>query len=290
MWTLALPDVDDVDAQLTTALTYVDGVPVYALSPVERAAVLTVYQTYDALLGQPNASLRPAALAACREFIREGYGQVQISGRLAALRASLLASTDVCPYCGFGEPTELDHYLPKTQYHELAIYPRNLIPSCGPCNNAKRTIVPGLTPGPGLIHAYFQELPDAVFMRADVGFAGGALDVTFRIEAAVLTPVLAEMLQFQLVRLKLNDRYPRQINKFLSEQRTGMLLFKEPGLPADALSIYLRRSAASLAETFGRNDWRPALMEALAANDLFCAAPQGYLGARPPAEHEQVAA
>ena len=221
MWTLPPPDVADVDAQLTAAFTYANGEPVYALSPIERAAVLTVYQAYDALLGQPDPSLTPAALAACRQNIREGYGQVQIGGRLAALRASLLASTDVCPYCGFGEPTELDHYLPKTQYDELAIYPRNLVPSCGPCNNAKRTIVPGVPPGPGLIHAYFQALPDAVFMRADVVFAGGALDVTFRIETAALSPALAAMLQFQLVRLKLNDRYPRQINKFLSEQRTN---------------------------------------------------------------------
>lgn len=284
MWTLPPPDVVDVDAQLTTALTYTNGEPVYALSPVERAAVLAVYQAYDALLGQPDPSLTPAALAACRGHIREGYGQVQIGGRLAALRASLLASTDVCPYCGFGEPTELDHYLPKTQYDELAIYPRNLVPSCGPCNNAKRTIVPGVQPGPGLIHAYFQALPGAVFMRADVDITGGALDVTFRIELAALTPALAAMLQFQLVRLKLNDRYPRQINKFLSEQRTAMLLFKEFGLPPAELTAYLLRSGASLAENFGRNDWRPALLEALAANEVFCAAPEDYLGARPSAE------
>lgn len=286
MWTLPPPDVADVDAQLTAALTYANGEPVYALSPIERAAVLTVYQAYDALLGQPDPSLTPAALAACRQNIREGYGQVQIGGRLAALRASLLASTDVCPYCGFGEPTELDHYLPKTQYDELAIYPRNLVPSCGPCNNAKRTIVPGVPPDPGLIHAYFQALPDAVFMRADVVFAGGALDVTFRIETAALTPALAAMLQFQLVRLKLNDRYPRQINKFLSEQRTAMLMFEDAG----ELATFLLRSAASLAANFGRNDWRPALLEALAANDMFCAAPKEYLGARPPAIAEQVAA
>lgn len=290
MWTLPPPDIADVDQQLTTALTYANGEPVYALSPLERAAVLAVYQTYDALLGQPDPSLTPAALAGCRGYIREGYGQVQIGGRLAALRASLLASTDVCPYCGFGEPTELDHYLPKAQYEELAIYPRNLVPSCGTCNNAKRTIVPGVPPGPGLVHAYFQAFPDVVFMRADVNFTGGALEVTFRIEPAALTPALVAMLQFQLVRLKLNDRYPRQINKFLSEQRTAMLLFKELGLPPAELTAYLLRSAASLTENFGRNDWRPALLEALATNSMFCAAPEDYLGARPPAAAEQVAA
>lgn len=288
MWVLPPPDVLDVDAQLTTALTYANGVPVYPLSPVERAAIHAVYQAYNDLLGQPDPSLTPVELAACRGHIRECYGQVQIGGRLTALRASLLASTDVCPYCGFGEPTELDHYLPKTLYGELAIYPRNLVPCCGPCNNAKRTIVPGVPPGPGLIHAYFQELPDTVFLRADVDFVGGALDVTFRIDTAALTPALAAMLQFQLVRLKLNDRYPRQINKFLFEQRTGMVLFKELGLPAAQLASYLRRSASSLAASFGRNDWRPALLETLAANEAFCAAPEDYLGTRPHVEDEPI--
>ncbi len=66
-------------------------------------------------------------------------------------------------------------------------------------------------------------------MCADVGFAAGALDVTFRIEAGILNPALAQMLQFQLGRLKLNERYPRQINKFLFEQRTAILMFKEFG-------------------------------------------------------------
>lgn len=280
MWILPLPDVTEVDAQLTKALTYANGDPVYELSPVERAAVLAVYQAYDALMGQPDPSLKPATLAACREHIKKGYGEVQVGGRLSKLRDSLLAATDVCPYCGFGEPTQLDHYLPQAQYSELAIYPRNLIPSCGPCNNAKRTIVPGAAAGPGFIHVYFQAIPDTVFMRADVDFGVGALDVTFRIDAPTLPAELAAMLQFQLVRLKLNDRYPRQINKFLSEQRTGMLLFKELGLSADVFASYLRRSATSLAQDFGRNDWRPVLLEALAANDMFCAAPETYLGAR----------
>lgn len=127
-------------------------------------------------------------------------------------------------------------------------------------------------------------------MRADIDFEERALEVTFRIDAPALAPELAAMLQFQLERLKLNDRYPRQINKFLSEQRTAILMMKEPGQVHDALAIYLQRSATSLSHRFGRNDWRPVLLDALAANARFCAAPEDYLGARPPVVAEQVAA
>lgn len=278
MWTLAPPDVSEADAQLTTALTFANGQPVYLLTAAERAAVSAVYQAYDALLGKPAASLTPDALTACRSYIRDSYNQVQIGGRLATLRSTILASTDTCPYCGFGEPTELDHYLPKIDYNELAIYPRNLVPSCGPCNNAKRAVVPTVGGAAGFIHPYFEELPNVAFMKADVIFAAGSLDVTFRIDATALGPALAQMLQYQLDRLKLVERYHRQVNKFLFEQRTAILMFAEMGLTPHELSLYFTKSAISLARNFGRNDWRAVLFNALAANAGFCAAPELYLG------------
>lgn len=46
------------------------------------------------------------------------------------------------------------------------------------------------------------------------------------------------------------------------------------------LGAYFSRSARSLARNFGLNDWRPALLRALAANIAFCAEPALYLGER----------
>lgn len=277
MWKLPVQDISGVSQHLITALTYANGTPVYALSEAERSAILAVYQLYDAILGQPNPDLTPAILAACKPYMYNAYDQVQIRQRLASLRSTLLASTDACPYCGFGEPTELDHYLPRSVYGELAIYPNNLIPSCGPCNNAKRALVPGaaLATGPSLIHAYFQELPAVEFLQADVLFDAGALNVTFRIDDNVVDAGLAAKLSFQLTRLKLNERYPRQINKFLSEQRVGFLLFQDR--PAE-LADFLMKTAASLSRSYGRNDWRAALVRSLAITPDFCASPALYVG------------
>lgn len=280
MWVLEAQEAGDLDADLTIALTYSDATPVYALSGQERAALHIVYDLYDAMLGQPAPGLTPAELEAAKPFLREAYRQVQIGGRLAHLRARLLASTQSCPYCGFGEVKDLDHYLPRSAYGELAIYPRNLVPSCSPCNNAKRTIYPGMpaAQGPGLIHAYFQPLPDEDFLRADVAFGDdGTLEVTFCIDNPGMDPALVAKLQFQLTRLKLNDRYRAQINKFLSEQRAGMLMIHEMG-PA-VFGQYLERSSSGLIASFRRNDWRVALLRSLAADPAFCADPEAYLGA-----------
>lgn len=280
MWTLDVQEVGDLDADLTTALTYADQTAVYALSADERAAIHVVYDLYEAMLGQPAPGLTPVELEAARPFLRAAYGQVQVGRRLSQLRARILASAQSCPYCGFGEVRDLDHYLPRSTYGELAIHPRNLVPSCSPCNNAKRAVYPGMpaAQGPGLIHAYFQHLPDEDFLKADVAFAAdGTLSVAFRIDNPGMDAGLAAKLDFQLTRLKLNDRYRAQVNKFLSEQRTAMLTIHEMG--ASVFSDYLARSSAGLVASFGRNDWRVALLRGLASDPAFCAAPEAYLGA-----------
>ncbi|MER9585871.1 HNH endonuclease signature motif containing protein [Mesorhizobium sp. M0276] len=278
MWVITPQQLGDVDEALNAALTLTNGAAVYAMSPAERAALHEVYQLYDACLGQPHLDLTPNVLDTARPHMRSAYDQVQIGGRLAALREQLLASTDQCPYCGFGEPRDLDHYLPRSVYGELAIYPRNLIPSCSPCNNAKRTIVPGLGPahGPGLIHAYFQALPDIEFLKAQITFEGGALEVRFWIGSPDLEADLAAKLEFQLGRLKLNERFRSQINKFLSEQRTAMRMFNE--ISPELFAQYLGRCANSLSGSFGRNDWRVALLRALSEHPEFCTAPELYIG------------
>jgi len=284
MWRLDELELGDLDADLTTALTYVNEDPVYELSVAELAAIKAVYDLYEVMLGQPAPGLQPAILIAARPILHAAYNQVQIGGRLEGLRSRILASTESCPYCGFGEVKDLDHYLPRGTYGELAIYPRNLVPSCGPCNNAKRTVYPGMpaAQGPGLIHAYFQPLPDEDFLHADVEFdADGTLSVTFRVDNPGMDPGLAAKLQFQLDRLKLNARYRAQVNKYLSEQRTAMLMLHATG---DAVfSEFLQRSSAALVASYGRNDWRVALLRTLAADPAFCAAPERYVGPPPAA-------
>ena len=73
MWTIDPPDVGDVDAQLNAALIHKDGTVVYALTVAERAAIAALYATYDELSGEPDPSLLPAALDACKDALHTAY-------------------------------------------------------------------------------------------------------------------------------------------------------------------------------------------------------------------------
>lgn len=188
---------------------------------------------------------------------------------------------DQCPYCGFGEVTDLDHYLPKSIYKALSVYPRNLIPSCSRCNRAKHAHVPEAQ-SQGMLHPYFAQIPQVRFFVADVDFSKNALTTNFKIESATIDAKLGQSLNFQLTRLKLNERYPKQINTFLFGLRTGLAELIETNDPA-LLREFLRRSALDMENRFGVNDWRSALLFGLSANDEFCdGGAKAYFAARTP--------
>ena len=199
----------------------------------------------------------------------------QITRQLSTLRGTLLAAVIECPLCGFEAATTLDHHLPHDDYRALSIYSRNLVPTCMPCNRGKGTLQP--IAGEGLIHVYFQAIPEVSFFVADAHYADGALVVTFRIDDAALPAGLGERLAFQLDRLKLNDRYFDPINIFLFNLKPSLKMFR--GKPGEAALIkdFLLQSAESYDEDFKLNHWRAGLMRALAASDAFLADPWSYL-------------
>lgn len=275
MWKVDPPNVGDLNSQLDSALIHKDKTVAYELTDAERQAIKALYQSYDKLGGEPDPCLLPAALDGCKDALHIAYGEVQKGGRLSQLRGDLLAAVLECPLCGFEAATTLDHHLPKEEYRALSIYARNLVPSCQPCNRAKGTLV--LQPGKGMIHAYFQVIPDVAFLVANVEYEAGALVVTFLIDGTNLPAPLAERLKFQLQRLRLNERYFSPINIFLFNLKPSLNLFR--GSPNEAGSIrdFLMASAASYDADFKLNHWRTALVRGLAACDDFLADPWSYL-------------
>lgn len=71
---------------------------------------------------------------------------------------SLLSSVPLgrCPYCGYGQVTTIDHFLPKASYCWFVVFLPNLVPACRDCNHGKSAAV-YLTPEAQLIHPYFED-------------------------------------------------------------------------------------------------------------------------------------
>jgi len=180
-----------------------------------------------------------------------------------------MAGVELCPICGIAPPRQLDHHLPRSDYRPLAVYPRNLVPLCQECNQSKSKSATE-NPAQQFFHPYLEDIPETPFLRAAVTLEAGGLIATFDIDpTAPIEAIVSERLSFVLQRLKLNERYAREINIYLTSQATAIrMLFDSAG--ADGVRAYLLAQAGVESRQFHFNHWRPVLLRALAAHEGFC--------------------
>lgn len=274
MRSLPRPNRDDVRAQLEQALEIYQRKGVqygYAVSPEQLDSLIALYDAYDLAGGSPNNDFKGPLLAEeLKAAIHASYRFTQAGGKLEPIRIDLMRNVEHCPICGITGPRELDHYLPQAGYRPLAIYVRNLVPLCHDCNQSKST-QEAAQPEQQFIHPYFEELPDIQFLRANVTLANGALTIDYDIDPGTDLPaILQARLSFQLERLKLNQRYQREINTYLTSHAVMLATTFAAGA-GEGVSMFLNRQANVERRVFHRNHWRPVLLSALANHQGFCA-------------------
>jgi hypothetical protein len=269
---LPLPGRHLVRSQLETGLEQYEwrgeayGYPATA---ADLDAVIAVYDAYDAASGSAEDGLKGLHLdEALRNTINAAYDFTQAGRKLSKIREGIMAGVEHCPICGISPPRQLDHYLPKSTFKALAIYPRNLVPICGDCNQSKASSVSAL-PNEQFLHAYYDVVPEIRFLEARPSTAQG-LVVDFGIRAGGgLDPLLASRLSYQLNRLRLNMRYAREINSYLTSHTTALhMCFQFAG--NEGVRSFLQTQAEVEFGRFHLNHWRPVLLEALGLDDQFC--------------------
>ncbi|QZA96245.1 HNH endonuclease [Pseudomonas mandelii] len=175
-----------------------------------------------------------------------------------------------CPYCGFGQASTLDHYLPKSKYPFFAILAANLVPSCKDCNTGKSADIAGVA-NEQSIHPYYDS---AIFVENQWLFA------------------------------KVEESHPPSITYFVSPPSTWLEESKQRALKhfedfklAKRFSIEAADEISSIADSFSesieylddqevrrqllrrsnaefqkhKNSWKTALYQALASSDWYCA-------------------
>lgn len=273
MRSLPSPDRTEARTHLSTAIAVYQHKGVqrgYEATPAEIDAVLALYDVYDAALGVGIVALKGPGLAQdLRTAVHDGYEFTQFGRKLATIRTTLLRGLEQCPICGISPPRELDHHLPRSAFHPLAIYVRNLVPLCHECNHSKGAAEPA-APDQRFIHPYLEPLPAIQFLRAVVTLDHGTLLARFEIDPAAALPAIThQRLDYQLRHLKLNERYEREINTYLSGH-TVALHDAYRGGGAEYVRSLLQRQAENDFQRFHQNHWRPVLLMALADHAEFC--------------------
>lgn len=262
-------DVSDLNDNVTT-YRYSGEVRGYAPTPAEITAIVELYDGYDIKKGQIGPGFDGSTLhAALVDTIRSAFEKTYEGRGLFKLRNLLLTDAGLCPICGIDPSTQLDHFLPKSDYGVFAIYIRNLVPLCKTCNEKKRSNA-GLVPDDQYVHAYFEDIPDAQFIGSSVELVDDALVTKFGVlDDAPITDELNARLNNQFTTLNLSDRYTPEINVYVGGQTLSMHDIYDAG-GAELVASYFARLSRYEANRYHLNDWRAILFNSLSQHQEFC--------------------
>ncbi len=172
-----------------------------------------------------------------------------------------------CPYCGFGEVWEVDHYLPKNTFPELNILPKNLVPICHPCNHIKLMNLPEAS-NKSLLHPYFDNLPMERWLFADLTIEEGGPVLEYHVRLDSGHGAISERLGHHFEKLKLSHRMKVQSAQILVEiQATIEEFLGEMG--PDGLKEHFQSAGEKIFRTHG-NTMEMAAYFAAAENENYC--------------------
>lgn len=198
-----------------------------------------------------------------------------------------LAPSKICPFCGFGEVSTLDHYLPKAKFPIYSVLPYNLIPACKDCNKKKLADFPN-NKNEQTIHPYYDDFSNDQWIYAKV-IKGTLLSMNFTVVAPSPGAITVRKVQIKSSGIEfyvnspshwdstdkkrveahfknflLNERFPVQATTILAMHQYKFSRYQNP----NTIRVALREEANSY-RSISLNSWQYALFQALSADSWY---------------------
>lgn len=126
-----------------------------------------------------------------------------------------------CPFCGWAQIKQVDHFVPKQIYFRLSVVPQNLVPICSDCNKAKGEFH-GDRKERALFHPYFDPIPTGPWLSAEISVSD-AVAVTYSIDFAVVDQLTGHRLDNQFRKLEIFEAYEDLASHHLISLRDSLL-------------------------------------------------------------------
>ena len=198
------------------------------------------------------------------------YSQYMVGQRKPARKIydNLLILAPICPFCGFGHVSTLDHYLPKSKFPCLSVLPLNLVPSCKDCNTGKGNKV-SVLPEHQSMHPYYDH---KYFNSEQWLFAEVEESYPVVIKYYVNPPqhwsgIAKKRVKAHFDSFELSRRFSVQAANELSSITPRLFSVISSG--EGAIKSFLNEFA-DIEFKNNKNSWKTAMYQALFLNDWYC--------------------
>jgi len=190
-------------------------------------------------------------------------------GRKVYNKIMSLAYLDICPFCGIGQVSTLDHYLPKSKFPIFSVLPYNLVPSCKDCNTGKG-ISYAKTKAEQTLHPYYDDFTTDQWLFAKV-LRTSPISIEFFVDPpSDWDSISKDRVEAHFVDYNLGRRFSIQASSELAKLNSGFSIRKFNFMQIKEQLDYEEQTYKKI----HLNSWESALYQALAESDWYCR--EGY--------------
>lgn len=238
-----------------------------------RTGIITAYGVYDTHFASNNlmaASALGIVSPAKEDLIKLYQYKAKIfqhlKTKLTTDEHNRLINT--CQNCTINAVNSFDHVLPKAEFAEFAVNPKNLFPSCTECNGYKST---NWKKGgsPLFLNLLLDILPQQQYLFANAVVKGSEIKVEYEVRNdSGITPGLFGLINSHYEKLHLTKRFRENSGDIITELINSILTFKEELSEEKVRQTVLGKAERDL-KKFGRNYWKANAVVALISSKAF---------------------
>ncbi|MGC2236174.1 MAG: hypothetical protein WA584_08435 [Pyrinomonadaceae bacterium] len=175
---------------------------------------------------------------------------------------------NTCQNCTINEINSFDHFLPKEEFAEFIVNPKNLIPSCTACNSFKTAIWKA---GNSMLflNLYLDELPNSQYLFVNITVADNIIDTEFYLDNRnCIDAPFFDVIKSHYGRLHLPERFSDNRNDTITELENLIYAYRNR-LPREEIIDAVEQKVKLDKLSFGHNYWKAILQQSLINSDIF---------------------
>lgn len=172
--------------------------------------IKAAYNGYEGIVFSTGTALSNSKFSLNKKVLTNFYGCPPVDLRALIKSRRSENQLEECPYCGNPQtPDTLDHFIPKDEWPEFAIYTNNLVPQCRGCAPVKGSnYYCTANTSSKFIHPFYSDLVSRIGFTLSIEMKRGSPEFTpgFTCDASLSSKDI-KRIELHITNLKIRSRF-----------------------------------------------------------------------------------